>query len=262
MSVGFSVWNKEFSINELSALAEPGDIASLIKNIYLEEARANGKQHVFVKENHVYEFLPFLMIHFPESKYVYQSRDPRDMALSWKLNLDHPGGVVTAAHQWKKDQQSSLKVITELQKIGKAISTTYEELIDKPLEETRRIINFLGLPHEKEIIDFHKDTLTRKNAKMQAAWGNLEKAVISDNKNKYKNDLSEIEVMVIEKICWYEMNHLGYKPEYDKSELNRITMEEIDELDKFDKENILLERSDGVMANMEAKKRFYQKISW
>ena len=62
MSIEFSVWKKQFSLNDLMELAPTGDIASLIRNIFMEESRANGKQHVFIKENHVYEFLPFLLL--------------------------------------------------------------------------------------------------------------------------------------------------------------------------------------------------------
>jgi len=100
INIDFAIWEKEFSLEDLKALAPIGDVASLIRNIFLEEARANGKQHVFIKENHVYEFLPFLLLNFPESKYVYMVRDPRDMALSWKKNPDHLGGIVKAARQW------------------------------------------------------------------------------------------------------------------------------------------------------------------
>lgn len=84
ISISFSIWKKEFSLDDLKSLAPIGNVESLIRNIFMEEAKANGKQHVFIKENQVYEFLPFLLLNFPESKYVYQTRDPRDMALSWK----------------------------------------------------------------------------------------------------------------------------------------------------------------------------------
>ncbi|MDD5157877.1 sulfotransferase [Sulfurimonas sp.] len=260
MSVGFSIWEKEFNVDELKKLAPTGDIESLIRNIFMEEAKANGKQHVFIKENQVYEFLPFLLLNFPEAKYIYQTRDPRDMALSWKKHTNHPGGVVQAARQWQKDQQNSLKNYDELAKRGKAYFVHYEDLISDADKYTSEIIHFLGLPQDANIENFHKDELTQKNAGMHKAWNNLSQGVIKDNKNKYLNELSEMEVKVIEKICYYEMKFLGYICKYSKEELEEILEEDIERLNRSEFENIQYESSEGVRLNMEAKKIFYNKL--
>ena len=151
-----SVWKRKFSPEDLGELAKTGDISSLIKNIFLEEAKANNKQYVFVKENQLYEFLPFLLINFPEAKYVYQVRDPRDMALSWKKNPSHRGGVIAAARQWKHDQQQYLKIYHLLKALGKAHKVSYEELLRNPKDEITSILNFLGLPFEDLILIFIK----------------------------------------------------------------------------------------------------------
>ncbi len=261
MNVEFSVWKKSFSLDELQKLAPRGDIALLIKNIFLEEAKANGKQHVFIKENQVYEFLPFLLINFPEAKYIYQVRDPRDMALSWKKNADHFGGVVKAATQWQKDQQSTLKNYNELRKVGKAHFVKYEDLIENPESAARDICEFLGIPYEDSILEFYKDDVTQKNASMQKAWSNLSKAVLRGNKKKYEAELSRDEIMAIEKICRFEMTCLGYNTEFSMDELNLVSDEYIRLLEKQEEGNIEVNRSSGVSMNMEAKKRFYQRVA-
>ena len=259
MTINFSVWKKEFNFEELKTLAAPGDIKSLIQNIFMEEARANGKQHVFIKENHVYEFLPFLLTHFPEAKFVYQTRDPRDMALSWKKNADHQGGVVKAARQWKQDQQQSLKNYQLLSGMGKAHFVTYEQLTTNSDVEVENILGFLGVPFDASVFEFHKDEITQKNAGMQKAWSNLAKGVMKDNSKKYLAQLSELEIKIIEKICYYEMKHLGYVPEHSFEDLSEITSSVLDEFDRKELEILDYNRSEGVKGNMEAKARFYQK---
>jgi hypothetical protein len=259
ISVDFSIWKKSFSYEELRNIAVPGDIKSLIQNIFLEEALASGKQHVFIKENHVYEFLPFLLTYFPESKFVYQTRDPRDMALSWKKNSDHPGGVVKAARQWKQDQQQSLKNYYLLKGQGKAHFVRYEDLTASNEVEIKKILNFLGVPFDPGVFEFHKDEITQKNAGMQKAWNNLSKGVISNNSQKYLKDLSDDEIKAIEKICWYEMKHLGYTPEFSDDDLAAISEEWLEHLNKQEFAEIELRRSEGVELNMKAKARFYQR---
>lgn len=259
VSVDFSVWRKSFSFDELKLLAPVGDIKSLIQNIFLEEARANGKQHLFIKENHVYEFLPFLMTYFPESKFVYQTRDPRDMALSWKKNLDHLGGVVRAARQWKLDQQQSLKNYYLLKTQRKVHFVRYEELTANNEFEVKKILEFLGVSFDEDIFEFHKDEITQKNAGMQKAWDNLSKGVITNNSQKYLKGLTENEIKAIEKICWYEMKHLGYKPEFSEKELKMISEVWLEKLNQQELLELELHQSAGVKENMEAKARFYQR---
>lgn len=259
ISVDFSIWKKNFSLEELKKLSAPGDIKSLIQNVFLEEALANGKQHVFIKENHVYEFLPFLLTYFPESKFVYQTRDPRDMALSWKKNSDHPGGVVKAARQWKQDQQQSLKNYHLLANQGKAHFVRYEDLTANNKVEIRKILDFLGVPFDQGIFEFHKDEITQKNAGMQKAWNNLSKGVISDNSRKYLKDLTENEIKAIEKICLHEMKHLGYTPEFSDTDLSAISDDWLEEINREELSEIELLRSPGVEQNMKAKARFYQR---
>lgn len=259
MSVDFSVWRKKFTISDLRDIAPVGDIKSLIRNIYLDEARENGKQHVFIKENHVYEFLPFLLMYFPESKFLYQTRDPRDMALSWKKNSDHPGGVVKAARQWKHDQQQSLKNFHLLKSFGKADFVRYEDLTANAEVEIDKVLRFFGLPYDDGIFDFHKDEITLENAKKQKAWDNLSKSIIKDNSKKYEAELSVEEVMTIEKICWFEMLHLGYRPDYSEKDLEAVTEYFIEEINRKELKDIVLARSIGVKENMAAKSRFYQR---
>jgi hypothetical protein len=260
LMVDFSVWKKSFTFEELKSLATPGDIASLIKSIFMEEARANGKKHVFIKENNVYEFLPFLLINFPESKYIYKTRDPRDMALSWKKNQDHPGGVVTAARRWQHDQQNTLKNYDQLERINKAYLIRYEDLTAEPERYVREILTFMGLPFDEGIFDFYKDELTRRNSEKIKAWSNLARSVINNNSNKYQRELTEEEIKAIEKICYFEMKLLGYEPEFSKADLDAFPKESITELAEKEEAGNLCHRSEGVLENMKAKKIFYQKL--
>lgn len=259
MSVDFSVWKKNFQLEDLNLLAVAGDIKSLIQNIFMEEARANGKQHVFIKENQVYEFLPFLLIHFPDSKFVFQTRDPRDMALSWKKNKDHFGGVVRAARQWRQDQQQSLKNYHLLKELGKAHFVKYEELTANSELEIRKILDFLGIPFDPSVFDFHKDEITQRNSSMQSAWENLGKGVITNNSRKYLDELSVEEIIAIEKICFFEMNHLGYESSHSLEELNIITEAELDDLDCREIQTLQYILSPGVEGNIRAKKTFYNR---
>lgn len=259
LNIDFSEWARGFTLDELADLAQDRSAATLIRGIFAAEAAAAGKEHVFVKENHLYEFFPFLQVHFPAARYVYLVRDPRDMALSWKLNLPTPGGVVSGARQWLKDQTNSLKNYHLLREAGRARLVRYEDLIAEPEARLQELCAFLEIPYDPVMLDFHQDALTRRNAEKIPAWENLSKAVMSGNKQKYRRELSDDEVRAVEKICQVEMRWFGYRCEFSPRELAAVTDQEVRRLEELDLRTIPVERDPGIAANMEAKRVFYHK---
>lgn len=259
LSIDFSIWKTDLSVNDLKKLAPAGDIKALLANIFINEAEANGKDFVFVKENQVYEFMNFLIMNFQMAKYVYEVRDPRDMALSWKKNSVHPGGVVKAAKQWKYDQQNYLKWHYELKKEDQSYLIRYEDLIEFPETCLKEISSFLGFEYEPQMLEFYKDSLTQENAAKQPAWENLSKSILNNNKNKYLKELSEIEIQMVEAICYHEMKYFAYDLENSIEVLESISDEAINEYSQNEIENIKRIIPDHIQRNMSAKKVFYTK---
>lgn len=257
--VEFSVWKSKFTFNELQNEVQVGDYLGLINYFFEKEAKENNKSILFIKENHIYEFFPYLNKFYPTSKFLYQVRDPRDVALSWKKNPTHKGGVVNAALQWKNDQQQLLKLSHLLKEDNRVITLKYEELIANTPKELERILVFFDLQYETKVLDFYKDSITKENATTQHAWNNLSKRVMQDNSNKFKKELSEEEVLVIEKICYNEMMFLGYQPINEERKISSITEDKILDL-KFKEELIEYNPSKGVTNNMKAKSTFYQNL--
>ena len=138
----FATWKSRVSLDELKTSVDQRSLASVGRVFYEAEAAADGKSRVFVKENHTWSFIAYLLAHFPESKFVWMVRDPRDMALTWR-DLAR-GGVRTATETWLSDQRGSLKVYTWLRELGRIHRVRFEDLVRKPEETTRGICAFLG----------------------------------------------------------------------------------------------------------------------
>ncbi|WP_203141790.1 sulfotransferase family protein [Marinobacter mangrovi] len=260
INVPFSVWRQVFDKEELTKLASAGDIGGLLSGIFELEAKAAGKPDVFIKENQLYEILPFLLLRFPDARYVYQTRDPRDMALSWRANPDHPGGLIAGARRWKADQQRFMLAHNELKARNLSIFLRYEDLLDDPQYELERVLNVLGHAFEPSMLTFHQDELTQENANQQSAWKNLGQGVMKNNKAKYLKTLSQQEISYIESICRHEMALLGYRPETSAAELDAIEESLIAEYEREEQRAYPAVRGPGVKANMEAKRAFYERF--
>ncbi len=185
-------------------------VAALIRAVYQNEAQAAGKPRVFIKENHLYRYLPFVLSNFPEARVVYLVRDPRDMALSWKKSPVLRGGVLRAANVWQTDQQQGLKVYQWLAESGKIFLLRYEDLLAQPEQELRALCAFLEIPFEYQMLEFQQNQLTQANAQRSAMWQNLGQPLLPNNFNKFKKELSITEIMYIEAVCQNEMQALGY----------------------------------------------------
>ena len=252
----FSKWESTFTQEELLSNVQTGDLRGLIAYFYDKEAA--GRPVSFVKEIKVHEFFPFLMAFFPGAHYLYQIRDPRDVALSWKKSTSHKGGVVASSLQWKTDQQKYL-LFSHLPGIAQNLTmVAYEALVKNPKQVLLPFLTSIGLEWDVGLLNFHSNTQTIANALNQSAWENLSKPVLADNTNKYERELTPDEAKMIERITYFEMLALGYTPRFTWEELVVISEREIQEFHKRETEELPYRPTKGVIENMAAKQRFYQ----
>jgi Sulfotransferase family len=202
-------WRTSSSAARLRHLSER-TAGAVLRHVWLTEAHANGKRGLFLKENHLWRYLPFVFSAFPGAKIVVQVRDPRDMALSWRQRDELRGDVVRAAETWKEDQSQALAILGVLRLEGRAAVVRYEDLVDAPERELTRLCAFLGVSYAPEMLRFHEDEITRENAHATGAWENLAKPVMTGNHGKWRTGLSPDEVRFVEWTCGSQMTAFGY----------------------------------------------------
>ncbi|MDB4649374.1 sulfotransferase [Crocinitomicaceae bacterium] len=257
-NVDFSKWEVSFSKNELIEQIETGDINALFHYIFDKETKGQSKKKCFIKEIKTYEIVPHINHYISGSKYVYLVRDPRDMALSWKKSNIHRGGIITAARQWKTDQQQYLKHY-HLEGLNKNIlKLHYEDLLEKTDTELQKLFSFIGVGYEEVHLNFHKDQLTRENSQKNEAWKNIDKGLLKNNKEKFLQELNAEEIAIIEYICKDEMAFLGYISKSTEPYLSEINLKKIDEMQRIEN-SLPYTPPPSVLENMKAKSRFYKR---
>jgi hypothetical protein len=209
----FAQWESSVSAEEIRTKCPERTLANIIRLVYEKEAKTRGKQRVFLKENHTYQFIPFILTNFSEARFVWVVRDPRDMALCQRDSI-LPGGVQTAVVAWKTDQAESLKIYGYLKDVGRILLVKFEKMIRYPEDTIRQVCDFLDLPYESGMLEFYKNENVIKNAGAISAWTDIAKPIKTDNFNNYKIGLSEIEIRFVEAFCYQEMRLLGYELEY------------------------------------------------
>jgi hypothetical protein len=180
-------WRTQPTAVELLDVA-PRTLPALLRHIFEGEARACGKERLFIQEDHAARLLPFLLSTWPDAQFVYLVRDPRDMAASWKRSPVHRGDVVRAARVWQQDQADGITAIAQLQDAHRLHRLSHEDLVVVSELELLRLCRFL-------------------NARFSPAMLELRRPPTA-----VAESLDNAEIALVEAVCAKEMAFFGYEP--------------------------------------------------
>ena len=192
----------------------PRSLAALVRSLYETEARAQGKRLVLVKEVGLHRFVAYLLVHFPQARFIHLVRDPRDVAASWKASPSHRGGVLRAVGRWCEEQAAALQLRAWLGEAGRIHGLRYEDLIARPEHELRAVCRFLGAEFHPRMLAFHRQAQTRRMAARADNWRNLDRPLQTGRVGRYRELLSEDECRYVEGRCAPLMQAFGYLPEH------------------------------------------------
>lgn len=136
---------------ELEAIPAP-TVPQAIESAYRAYARRMKKRRWGDKTAGYTRYVPLLARLFPDARFVHLIRDGRDVALS-QLALKHlHSGTASAAYVWSRTVRRTRRSGRTL---GDARYTEllYEDLLDDPEGELRRLCVFLDLPFEPAMLE-------------------------------------------------------------------------------------------------------------
>jgi hypothetical protein len=200
---------------EQQTTISPREIARFLFHRLPREA--HGK-HVFVKENNLHRLLFFIVDCFPDAKFVFQVRDPRDYLLSavarrgrWLGNKF--ASVRNALNVWREDQLGGLAAYALLGR-ERVFLQRYEDLVARFDETVKALCAFLGLEFDERMHDFHEAQRAQQLAVQGGPRENLSKPLMTDNFRKYRDGLSRGRIKMVEAYVGDLMDRFGYPREF------------------------------------------------
>jgi hypothetical protein len=177
-----------------------------------------GASTVFVKENNLHRLLGFVLECFPEARFVFQVRDPRDFIVSaearrgfWAGNKF--GSLRRALEVWREDQLGGLQALGLLGP-GRVHFQRYEDLVSRPLEVLESLCAFLELAFEQEMLDFHASEQAARRGASHAARANVARPLMTTNFGKYRSALSRRKIRAVETWLGDLMDRFGYERDF------------------------------------------------
>lgn len=190
----------------------------LARQVYVDLDPKPGATTVFIKENNLHRVLGFVLTCFPDAKFVFQTRDPRDYLASAKARRGFLGGnkfgsLKHALEVWHEDQTGGLE-LRALLGPGRVFFQRYEDLVSRPREVLAPLCAFLGLAFDEAMLGFHESDKARSLSGSGSARANVGKPLMADNFGKYRKSLSGGEIRTVEAWLGDLMDRFGYARDF------------------------------------------------
>ncbi len=205
-----------WKLKNLKKINFSNNILNYIYHIFQKEMRLNNKEFLFIKEIELYKNYRIIKKLSNNPRFIFLTRDPRDMALSWKKTPNLRGGVFRATAIWINNQKGFIKLRKKLNK-DQFINIRYEDLIKNKKTILKKIFDFLSIEYEKNITNFYKKNENQIMSKIQS-FKNLSKPIFR-NSNKFLKGLTNNEIIYIEQKTSKFLKKNNYK--IYKKKINR-----------------------------------------
>ncbi len=151
--------------------------------------------------------LSFLLKHFPNSKFVNLIRDGRDCYCSSRKNrlIPHLQDVKVFARYWKK----CINKRFEVNDSSRIYDIKYEEFAKNPMEELKKIMDFLGFDFEKRQLD--PNVYGEGKQSSHKGFEKLTTTVNEQSVKRWRDELTEDENKKFLSIAGPELKLLGYE---------------------------------------------------
>ena len=178
-------------------------------------------QIVGIKEVWSGEFSRQMLHALPDSRVIHLVRDPRAVVAS-NFSSTGPYPILFLARQWRK--LASLAYL-DAKFQSQCLLVRYEDLIRFPEQESRRICTFLGIDFDPVLLspDGFKDGQNRawsQNTSYQADGSGFN----TKSLDKWKEVLKPGQVTMLEYLCRFEMQLLGYDVTSASNSLSAIEL--------------------------------------
>lgn len=202
-------WGLEATPEELAGRVESPTFLGFFDALYRTQCERKGARRYACKENRLFDFAGELLEAFPDSRFLYLVRDPRDYVCSW-MNVPLLNNTpFRSASCWTREQRACLEV--ERLHPDRVHRVYYEGLIQDTEATMTEVLTFLG--EEVEPACFEVEGRKNEGMTWSCFWTNLSKPVIRGNSAKYRKVLKPRVLEMVETVACEEMEALGYAPE-------------------------------------------------
>lgn len=210
----------EHPIDQQRALALAGPtVFSAVAAFYELYRRAEGKPRWGCKSTFIVHHVAEVLAEYPEAKFVWLVRDPRDVAASAKRSVFNHYHPYRTAQLWRRQQELAAAAL-ERYGPGTVHLMRYEDVATDPEPVLRRLCDFLGEEFEPAMLEHHLSPAARRTAQLSTSWHNTDRPISTASIGSHTRGLTPAESRMVEHAAGAMMHRLGYATE-DSADLGR-----------------------------------------
>lgn len=165
-----------------------------------------GKARWGCKSTFMVHAIPAVRRCYPNAKFLWLYRDPRDVAASARTSVFATFHPALTAKLWTDEQAAALAAKPN----GNVLRVQYETLVNEPEASVRRICDFLGETFEPAMLRWFQREEASLSASLSESWKNTAAPMQRDRIGRYERDLSVQEQGWVIEIAGAMMATLGY----------------------------------------------------
>jgi hypothetical protein len=171
-------------------------------------AEADGAGIWVNKEANALQWFEQLKSELADVRFIYLYRDPRDVCYSFSNIAHGEKHPYFQARQWVQMQQACL---TNIDRVPDTVHfVKYEDLVSDPESVVRGICRFFDVPFDTRMLQQHRSSEASHIAQGGAHWANLDRPITAAAVAKYRGNLSDYDIAIIESLAGPVMDRLGY----------------------------------------------------
>jgi hypothetical protein len=146
---------------------------------------------------------------WPEARFLILVRDGRDVALSVLGVPFGANNIWAAARSWKEAVLLGRRA--ERRYPDRVLTVRYEDLVEDPEAQSRRVCAFLDLPFDPDMLAIER-TEASKIVKDQSGWfTNVWAGINSTAVGKWRKEMTPNQQRTFERVAGRELEELGYE---------------------------------------------------
>lgn len=149
------------------------------------DTQAQGAQRLVDKMLFNYTWAGVILLAFPQAKIVHCTRDAMDTGLSiWQTFFQQPLPWAYDQREIGRYHRGYMKLMEHWEKLfpGAMLELKYEDMVAAQEEQTRRLLDFCGLPFDARCLKFHENARQVRTASV----AQVRKPIYKDSSGKWK----------------------------------------------------------------------------
>jgi hypothetical protein len=227
-------WNITFDRDAVRALCAENTLPQIMRAVYFTKAQTKHAAWWCCKSMASVHYAGEIEAAGIQPVYLFQYRDGRDVACSFRKAVVGEKHIYFLAKQWSEEQELALALKTQYGE-ERVITVRYEEFMTAAEETLKRICSGMNLAYDPVMLDYADAEESKRTASSGRMWSNLTRPLLHNNSNKFRRELSDEELVIFESVAGDTLEKLGYTREIPEEQLRVFSAAEISDFAQLNK---------------------------